>query len=348
MASSRDKNSHSDFLELSVADTGLSSRRLLVWMLRIVALLLVAWGVGGSVRTGLVELSKHQWSVDPVWLAAAGALYAIGLMPMGWFWRQTLVALKHPAPLLPTLRAYFLGHVAKYVPGKAMTVILRVAAVRKWVPSMRIALVSTFLETLTMMAAGAFLAAVISAFVLHMQPLVSLGALAMACVAGVPTIPPVARLLASLGSERGKGYTGRQNAPDASLASATTDVTANLQGINFLLLATGWIAATFCWLLLGASLWATLRAIGVDNIDPFGDLPRLVTAGTFAVVAGFLSQLPAGLIVRDAVLVELLAPFCGNANALVAAVLMRLVWLVSEVTVCGILYIGVGSKPNHK
>ena len=43
-------------------------------------------------------------------------------------------------------------------------------------------------------------------------------------------------------------------------------------------------------------------------------------------------------------LMQLLAPVCGDANALVAAVLMRLVWLVSEVAACGILYIGAVRK----
>ena len=36
---------------------------------------------------------------------------------------------------------------------------------------------------------------------------------------------------------------------------------------------------------------------------------------------------------------QLLAPLCGEANALIAAVLVRLVWLVSELVACGILYI---------
>ena len=65
----------------------------------------------------------------------------VGLVPMAWFWHRTLAALGQPAPWRATLRAYFLGHLGKYVPGKAMAVILRVAAVRKWVPSMRIALI---------------------------------------------------------------------------------------------------------------------------------------------------------------------------------------------------------------
>ncbi len=161
-----------------------SARRLLVWTLRLAALLLVGWGVSGSVRGALAQLSQHEWRVQPVWLLISGSLYGLGLVPMGWFWRRTLNALGYPTPLLAALRAYFLGHLGKYVPGKAMSVILRVATIRKWVPSMRVALVSSLIETLTMMAAGALLAAVMSAFVLRLDYVVSFAALGMACAAG--------------------------------------------------------------------------------------------------------------------------------------------------------------------
>jgi uncharacterized membrane protein YbhN (UPF0104 family) len=50
-------------------------------------------------------------------------------------------------------------------------------------------------------------------------------------------------------------------------------------------------------------------------------------------------MLPGGLGVRDALLMQLLTPGCGAANALVAALLMRLVWLVSELLACVILYV---------
>jgi uncharacterized membrane protein YbhN (UPF0104 family) len=50
-------------------------------------------------------------------------------------------------------------------------------------------------------------------------------------------------------------------------------------------------------------------------------------------------MLPGGLGVRDLLLMELLVPLCDRANALIAAVLLRLVWLVTEVIVCGILYV---------
>jgi hypothetical protein len=142
-------------------------RRWLVWSLRVAVLLVIAWFVRGTVERGLEELSQHEWHVRPAWLIGAGVLYFLGLVPMAWFWSRTLAALSQSVPWSATLRAYFLGHLGKYVPGKAMAVILRIAAVRRWAPTMRIAILSIMLETLTMMAVGAFLAAALSAFLLR-------------------------------------------------------------------------------------------------------------------------------------------------------------------------------------
>lgn len=312
---------------------------MLVWTLRIVGVALVAWFVHGTVREAVDKLSEHQWHVRPLWLLAVGAIYALALVPMGWFWQRTLTALGSPAPIVFALFAYFMGHIGKYVPGKAMSVILRVAAVRQWVPSMRIALISTLVETLTMMAVGASLAAAMSIFVLRLEPVVSLAAAGMALAAGVPTIPPIARRLATLGLKRA-GEASDAGPTTAVAVLSPTEIAARLQAIDVRLLAKGWFAAAICWLLQALSLWATLRAIGVDNVSPVGDLPTLVAAVSFAVVAGFLSQIPAGLGVRDALLMQLLVPLCGQTNALVAAVMMRLIWLVSELSACGILYVG--------
>ena len=77
--------------------------------------------------------------------------------------------------------------------------------------------------------------------------------------------------------------------------------------------------------------------VGVETLEPVSSLPLLVAAVSLAVVGGFVSMLPGGFVVRDALLLELLSPTCGSANALIASVLLRLVWLVSELTICGIL-----------
>jgi uncharacterized membrane protein YbhN (UPF0104 family) len=312
-----------------------TSRRSLVWMLRIAVLVIVCIGVSGTVRHALAELGEHEWHLKPVWLIVSGVAYLLGMAPVAWFWHRTLEAFGYEPPLMATTRAYYFGQLGKYVPGKAMVIILRVAAMRRWAPSMRLVIVSVFLETLTNMAVGASLAFLFSVFVLKLDAYISLIALGMAGAAGGPTLPFVLRWFGRLGAAR-----FASNDETKSPAEDSADVVSRLRGITFGVLGIGWIAATIGWVLFAASLWGTLRAIGVDEVQLFANMPVLITAVAFAVVAGFLSMLPGGLVVRDAVLMQLLAPVCGEANALVAAVLMRLVWLVSEVLACGILYIG--------
>jgi uncharacterized membrane protein YbhN (UPF0104 family) len=333
----------------TVISTANSSRRWLVWILRIAVLVVVCLGVSGTVRHAVTQLSEQEWELRPAWLLVTGAVYVLGLVPVGWFGSRVFAALGYPTPLVAALRAYFLGHVGKYVPGKAIAVILRVAAVRKWVPSTRIVLIAVLVETLTMMAAGAFFAFVLSAFVLKSDPFISWIALGMAVGAGAPTLPPISRWLSALGVRRAQQKNDESRLaggadPTEQQADDSADITSNLHGITFKLLAVGWIAASVYWVLMGVSLWSTLRAIGVDRVGLLADLPVLITAVSFAMVAGFASMLPGGIGVRDAVLMQLLVPVCGEVNAMVAAVLMRLVWLVSELITCGILYIGARSR----
>jgi uncharacterized membrane protein YbhN (UPF0104 family) len=298
-----------------------------VWTLRAVVLALVCFGVSGTVRHAWDLLSQYDWRVRPGWLIASSVLYAAGLTPLAWFWYRSLASLGQPAPWWATLRAYFLGHLGKYVPGKALTVVLRVAGVRKWVQSLRVAVVSVLLETLTMMSVGAFLAAALSTVALQLEPRHAALIALVAVAAGLPTLPPVARRLARLGMNR------LQQEDELHLPpTIPADVDASIHGINLKLLISGWLAACVCWMMFGLSLWAALRAIGAA-IHPISGLPLLTAAVAFAVVAGFLSQLPGGLGVRDGVLMQLLATVCDDADALVAALLLRLIWLVTEVAV---------------
>src|SRR5262245_43426146 len=113
-------------------------RRWLGWLLRLVVLAFVCIGVSGTVRNALAHLSQHDWHVHSGWLIGAGVLYVVGLAPIAWFFQRALAALGYPTPFSAALRAYFLGHVGKYVPGKAIAVLMRVVGVRRWVPSWRV------------------------------------------------------------------------------------------------------------------------------------------------------------------------------------------------------------------
>ena len=104
---------------------------------------------------------------------------------------------------------------------------------------------------------------------------------------------------------------------------------------------------------MGASLWATVRSIGVDDTNLWSHLPIYTATTALAVVLGFVSMLPAGVGVRDLVLMQLLAPLLseivpnqGQALALVAAIMLRLVWLVAESLLAAVLY-PLARKPRR-
>ena len=314
----------------------------LKWTVRALILAAVCWGVSRTLRGAIGELSQREWELRPGWLVASGALYLLGLVPMGWFWHRVLNALGQHAPLPTTLRAYYLGHVGKYTPGKVMVVILRVGALRKFLTSMRLAVVSILMETLTMMAVGAVLGAVLELVEARLEMRYRNAAVTVAILALLPTLPPVARRLARISLRRA-------SSPGDMLPeqSSSLDLDAALRGINIPLLGSGWIASLLCWVLLGLSLWATLQSIGIDQLGAISSLPFTIAAVSLAVVGGFVSMLPGGLVVRDALLMQVLAPACGQANALVAALLLRLVWLVSELAICGILYTGAKCREHR-
>ena len=93
------------------------------------------------------------------------------------------------------------------------------------------------------------------------------------------------------------------------------------------------------WLLQGASLWAALRAWARPPARRLHELSLHTTAVALGIVAGFVSQIPGGLLVREWVSGELLEPVYGPSVALVSTIIFRLVLLVSELAVSIILYL---------
>jgi glycosyltransferase 2 family protein len=313
-----------------MAQSQIKQSRWWLWAIKLAIVVAVCIAVSGTFRSAISTLSSQPWRVEPFWLAAAGLFYLTGAIPMAWFWWRVLATLGQHPGWWTTLHAYFLGHLGKYVPGKALVVVIRVGLLRPRVRSVRLTLASVLVETLTLMAVGAAVGAALSGFVLHLDERVTAIALVMAVAAVVPTFPFVARRLA------GKAVADLREI-EAHQESNSDAATAMRLGITYPLLASGWLAALACWILWGLSLWATMRGVGVDTLASLGSLPLLIAAVSLAVVGGFASMLPGGLVVRDALLLELLSPTCGSANALVASVMLRLVWLVSELIICGIL-----------
>jgi len=283
---------------------------------------LIFWFVRDTVFTAVAQLREHPIALAPGWLILSGLVYLAGLLPAALFWRYVMRKLGQEARLDETLRAYYIGHLGKYVPGKAMVVILRTALVRSHRVNTAAAAASVLFETLTMMSVGAFLAAAILAVWFRAHLVLCLVSLGLMTVAGLPILPPVFRRLARL----------------AGVGRADPAVAERLGRLGWGTLFWGLVSMSVVWILLATSLWAVLRAMGQDGAGWVDQLPLCLASVSLATVAGFLSLIPGGAVVRELILAELMVPYFGDVVAVVGAVVLRLAWLGAEILISGVLY----------
>ena len=302
-----------------------AQRKWLSAAIKLLIVSLVIWFIRGTIAKALVELKDHPLRLAPQWLVASAVLYLLSMLPAGLFWFRVLRDLGQDVGVGETLRAYMIGHLGKYVPGKAMVIVLRTGLLQSPVDA-SLVVASVFLETLTMMSVGGCVAGAILAIWFSEHHLFLLVAIGMMGAAGLPTLPPVFSRLARLAG------VGRSNPAAAE----------KLARLRYKTLVVGWISMAIGWMLMGASLWATLRAMGL-NVVLIGELHLYTATIAMAVVGGFVAMTPGGLAVREAVLTGLLGQQLvgGAAMALIAAAVLRLVWLAAEAVLAAVLYFGV-------
>ena len=107
------------------------------------------------------------------------------------------------------------------------------------------------------------------------------------------------------------------------------------------LLVQGVLWSTAGWVLLGLSQLAVVRAFDPDGaraLVELGLVPVVIASVALATVAGFVvAVLPGGLGVREGVLMSALAPALGSDRSVVAALMLRLVWVVAELAAALVL-----------
>jgi uncharacterized membrane protein YbhN (UPF0104 family) len=323
---------------MTTSDTDLRERRK-KWLLltaKLLAAAIVIWAVHRTLYTAWQQAGQYDWQLEPLWLVVAGGLYLGGLSLAGLFWHHVLRTLGQDARWGESLRAYLIGHLGKYAPGKAMVIVLRAGLIRSERVNTGVAAVSVFFETMTMMGAGAFWGAAVLAAGFRGEGHFFASAVLVMVLSTLSVLPPVFRRLARL----------------LGVGKSDPAVADKLRRLGYGTLVRGWATMTVSWCLLGLSLWATLRAMGLEGIDPVGQLPRYTACVSLAVVAGFvLVVLPGGLGVREAALIQLLVPYLkdvlpaspdriGQASlvAVAAAALLRLIWLLSEIAAAALCY----------
>jgi hypothetical protein len=304
---------------------GIGRKRWLATTIKVLIVIVVLWFLRGFAADAWEKLSEHQLRVHFGWLILAGGFYLVGTFPCALFWHQALRALGQDVRLADAIRAYYIGHLGKHVPGKAMVVVIRAGLIRRPGVDGALAVASVFLETLTMMSVGALIAGGIVAVWLRGDPSIAFAAALLAAAAGLPTLPPVFRRLVRL----------------AGLRWLTPAVKEKLDRLGWKTMAAGWLLNAIGWAVLGLSYWAVLEGLGLAQSSLVGHFYVYVASVSFATVSGFVSMVPGGIAVREGVLTKLttlMIPTIGGGMALVSTILLRFVWFVSELAISVILY----------
>ncbi len=319
-------------------------RRMTILAVKSAVTVVVLWAVWRHVLRTWNDLRNQSQPIhlEVDWLIAAGLLYMVGLLACGRFFEQVLRSSPTPVRLFPALRAYVVSHLGKYVPGKAMVVVIRTGMVVPSGARPATAAIATFYETLVMMAAGGLIAAP-----------------GFACARGsssvafrVPLWGPVALPLYQLAAWGGLflGLAFLVVALPAAFRRLAGLISLPIPGVGsdampFFtpgLLVRGLLWSSCGWCFLGASQLALVRAFGFAEMSD-GRLvamaPVVIGGVALATVAGFVvAVLPGGLGVREGVLMTLLAPAIGADQAVVASLSLRLVWVATELAAAAFLF----------
>jgi uncharacterized membrane protein YbhN (UPF0104 family) len=305
---------------------------------RVGVMVVVTFFIYRAVDSSLRQFDEQRFdwrAVRPGWLVVSGLIYLAGSVPGWWFWHRVMEAMGQQPNWWRSLRAFYIGHLGKYVPGKAMVVVLRAGMVRSAQVDGGVAAAAVFVETLTTIAVGAVLSSVLIAWRFH-HDLRLLGlALLLTFAAGVPAWPSVFRRVVLF----------------LKVHRASPKIEPALNALNLRLMGTGWLVLVPSWLIMGASLWAALAALPnrPESLgDPFVSLPLYTASVALALVAGFVSMIPGGVGVREFVVITLLAPTLGEPTAVISAVLLRFVWLIAELLVSAALYWQPRSAAAHE
>ncbi len=267
-----------------------------------------------------------QWA----WLVPALLFYSVGWLPAVVFWQAMMRGCGQKAPWYDAIRAYYFGHLGKYVPGKAAVLVIRAGMMKQVGVHPGVAGITAVYETLTTMGAGAAIAVALAPFATSatmweslpswLQPLRTQVYLlpTIVIVATLAALPILSRIFTLLA---------------AKMAPRDLQAGAPAISISTRMLFEGLLTVSFGWVLFSLSLGCVMKALGAGTFT-LADFPVWMSATTLSTVGGFVVLIaPGGLGVREMLQTEVLQsqPGITATQAFLASWLLRAVWMAGEV-----------------
>lgn len=331
-----------------------STRRILSFVLRFAILGLVGFFFWLTLTKAWGQIVSSEVSLD--WRRISWGMLALSvpsvmaaLIPSCFVWQKILNDFGQRVGWKVVFYAYFLGHFGKYVPGKAMAVILRVGALHRHGVAARPAVVSVFIETLTGIASGALLGAILIQFT-SLPSSLRYAALVSIPFAVVALLPHPFRWLVH---RIAKSRIGKM---PPKIADA----------INGRMMIRTVLASMLGWLFQGTALWLVLQALCLSVVDSMqegaiaGVLPQVgtfqgwivcVASMSLGAFVGFLSLLPGGAVARELASTWVLSSIVSQPIALLATVIVRMTSILAEMSMIFISWVVQRSgttKPDNK
>jgi glycosyltransferase 2 family protein len=282
--------------------------------LTVAVLTVVAVFFGVTLAARWREVISLKWQPRPGLFVLACVLLAVSYAMVACIWG---LALRRAAgtPLLAGARIWFLANLARYVPGNLWSYVGAVElARREGVERPRTLAVMALTQVLSVAVALLAGLPVLLAERARLGRPALLGAVAVAVVAAVAAV--FRRQLLGLARRRVPGLDAGGLVPSPGTVALLT--------VGY---AAYWAVTGLAFAALVASAYRL----------PAGDVPLVVAAYAAAYAVGFLSLLtPAGLGVREGVLVVALAPVLPAGPALVVALVSRAWMMVAELAGAGI------------
>jgi uncharacterized membrane protein YbhN (UPF0104 family) len=293
-----------------------SARRRPRWPTVVVVAVVVGFFVATLVARWNDVISL-KWRLEPWLFAVATVVLALSYVLVAWLWG---LAMTRAAGLrtVAGARIWFLSNLARYVPGNVWSYVGAVELARREGVARRTTLAVMALTQV--LSVGVALAAGLPVLLAERARLgrpALLGALVV--VAGAALAVLFRRRLLGLARRRLPGFDPAELAPSAGT------VVVLVAGY-----AAYWAVTGLAFAALVASLYPLAAA----------DVPLVVAAYAAAYAAGFLALLtPAGLGVREGVLVIALAPVLPAGPALVVALVSRVWMMLVELAGAGVAHL---------